>query len=210
MDPGAPVLVCIDGVPVPVLSFAGGGVVPGGNVLVAGGGVVPGGNVSVPPFTGGDVVPGGNEPPNVGLVVDPGTPVLVGIEDVPVPVLTFAGCSVVPGGDVPDTGGGVVPGGNVPIPPFAGGGVESGGNEAPDVGLVVDPGAPVLVGIVGANVPIPSPPVGDAVAAVGKVGEPDIPTVVAPTVGLDVDEMSVSAVVGTELDEVESVGLAVK
>jgi hypothetical protein len=177
VDPGTPVLVGIDGVPVPT------------------------------PFAGGGVVPGGNEPPNVGLVVDPGTPVLVGNEGVPVPVLPFAGGGVVPGGNVPVAGGGVVPGGNVSIPPFAGGGVDPGGNEAPNVGLVVDPGIPVLVGIDGAIVPIPSPPVGDAVAAVGIVGEPDAPTVVARTVGLDVDVMSVSAVVGSEL---ESAGLAVK
>ena len=68
---------------------------------------------------------GALEAPNIGLVVDPGTPVLVGIEGVPVPT-PFAGGGVVPGGNVPVppfTGGDVVPGGKVPVPPFAGGGV---------------------------------------------------------------------------------------
>ena len=124
VDPGTPVLVGIDGVNVPIPSPSVGDAVAVG--------VVGEGSIVRP-------LNGGLETPNVGLVVDPGTPVLMGIDGVPV-LSPIAGVSVVPGS-------------NVPVLPFAGDGVVPGGNETPNVGLVVDPGTPVLVVIDGVPVP---------------------------------------------------------
>ncbi len=118
--------------------------------------------MSVLPFAGGGVVPGGNEAPNVGVVVDPGTPVLVGIDGVNVPFPSPVGDAVAVAVGVVGVGAAVLP--------------LAGGMDPPNVGVVVDPGTPVLVGIDGVNVPFPSPVVGDVVTTVGAVGEgPGVP-----------------------------------
>ncbi len=211
-------------------------------------GVVPGGNVPVLPFAGGGVDPGGNDAPNVGVLVNTGTPVPVGIDGVPVPS-PFAGGGVVPDGMdtfnvglVVDPGRPVlldIDGANVSDPsPLVGnlvaveGAIREGADvpplvgdmDAPDVGLVVDPETPVLLDIDGADVPVPSPPVGDVVAAVDAIGEgaddggmdpPDVGLVVDPgmPVLLDIDGANVPVpsppvgdVVAAEVDIVVGTG----